>query len=186
MDALPGKTIRFTKEENGRNALCERAFLYWTSEDWSKVLFSDEPKFKKLGSDGPRYVRRRPCGEFDPKCISSTVKGGAGSVMGQEHIFQHDNDPKHISALVETWLSSEIVEELEWPAQSPDLHPIENPWIDLNEATKRKKLKDIKELYDTIENAWHDIPTECCQKLVDSMPRRCAAVIKSGGYPIKY
>ncbi|EYC34438.1 hypothetical protein Y032_0001g414 [Ancylostoma ceylanicum] len=204
-----------------------REHLHWTSEDWSKVLFSDESKFNRLGSDGPRYVRRRPSEEFDPKCIRGTVKGGGGSVMvwgamrrdgidpvhriegimdknvyvdilksvmqpyarnfmGQDYIFQHDNDPKHTSALVRTWLSSENVEVLEWPAQSPDLNPIENLWIDVNEAIKRGKPKNIKELYETIENAWYDIPIERCQKLVDSMPRRCAAVIKSEGYPIKY
>ncbi|KAL6723728.1 hypothetical protein Aduo_018704 [Ancylostoma duodenale] len=114
--------------------------------------------------------------------LKSVTQPYARNSIGQEYIFQHDNDPKRTSALVKTLLSSANVEVLEWSAQSPDWNPIENLWVDVNEAIQRRKPKNIKELHETIENAWYDIPTERCQKLVNSMPRRCASVIKSGGY----
>ena len=40
---------------------------------WSKVLFSDESKFNRLGSDGRQYVRRRKDKEINPRCTVSTL-----------------------------------------------------------------------------------------------------------------
>ena len=48
---------------------------------WSKVMFSDECKFNRLGSDGRQYVRRYKGEEFKPRCTVSTLQGGGGSVM---------------------------------------------------------------------------------------------------------
>jgi hypothetical protein len=37
-----------------------------------------------------------------------------------------------------------------------------------------------------IQEVWNEIPQSTLDKLIDSMPRRCAAVIKSKGGPTKY
>jgi hypothetical protein len=39
-------------------------------------------------------------------------------------LFQHGNDPVHKARSIQKWFVNIGVEDLDWPAQSPDLNPI--------------------------------------------------------------
>ena len=53
----------------------------WTPDDWRKVVFSDESKFKIWGSDGRKWCWRRVGEAFDPRFVKPTVKHGGGRIM---------------------------------------------------------------------------------------------------------
>lgn len=101
-------------------------------------------------------------------------------------ILQQDNDPKHSAKLVQKWISEQKINLMKWPAQSPDLNPIENLWNDVEKEIKIQKPTNKADLIKIIENAWKSIPLKRLEDLIDSMPRRCAAVIRNFGYATKY
>ena len=101
--------------------------------------------------------------------------------------FQQDNDPKYTSKLVKEWSETNQIKVMKWPAQSPDLNPIENLWYQAELSLKQKgPFKNADELYKAIETTWNEITQEKINKLVESMPRRCSLILKSKGYAINY
>ena len=206
-------------------------YKYWTVEDWKRVIWSDETKINRFGSDGLKWAWKKPGTTLQKHHTVPVVKFGGGSFMiwgcitsegigymcridgnmnaelyknileeellqtidyynlkRDETIFQHDNDSKHRLKLVINWVQNEKIKVLDWPAQSPDLNPIENLWSIL-----KRRLNDYEEipksmyqLWERIETEWNKINKEICLKIIQSMAERIHAVLKSKGGHTKF
>lgn len=101
--------------------------------------------------------------------------------------FQQDNDPKHTSRVAQNYFVENNIQTLEWPAQSPDINPIENLWNYLDDKINRLKYGSKKmDFYKACLNAWNDIPNDLLQNLVKSIPKRLQDIIAAKGYHTKY
>ena len=80
------------------------------------------------------------------------------------------------------------VNRLSWPAQSPDLNPIEHLWDELERRlrTREPRRKSTAELATFLQQEWTQILIAVYQNLVESMPRRVASVIAARGGPSPY
>ncbi len=108
-----------------------------------------------------------------------------------DFIFQQDLAPAHTAKSTKSWLNDHGVGVLDWPANSPDLNPIENLWAIVKRKMsivkrKNKRPKNADELKATVKETWASKPPQQCHKLITSMPRRIEAVIKAKTAPTKY
>ncbi len=79
-----------------------------------------------------------------------------------------------------------VVTVLDWPANSPDLNPIENLWGIVNRKMRDTRPNNGDDLKATIKATWASITHEQCHRLMASIPRRIDAVIHAKGGPTKY
>ncbi|GBM74025.1 Transposable element Tcb1 transposase [Araneus ventricosus] len=187
-----------------------------TKKEWEDVLWSDESKYMLFGTDGIQCIRRPQGTSFDSKyqmvwgCVSrlgigplrriqgimdkfqyedileNTLRPYARNSLGRGFISQQDNDPKHRFKHIQNWFSRRQVTLLNWPSQSPELNIIDGIWTELERRLVRRNARNIDEKFSQLEEEWKKMPLSFTQTLLDSMPRRCQAVIDAKGFATKY
>lgn len=102
-------------------------------------------------------------------------------------IYQDDSAPCHRSKKVTEWKRSHGLQSLDWPGNSPDINPIENLWRLIGKELNKVQITSKKNLTTHVIRIWHhEISLQTIQNLIESMPRRVAAVLASGGGTTKY
>lgn len=108
-------------------------------------------------------------------------------IRHSECTFQQDNARPHISRPAMAWFREHGITLMDWPASSPDLNPIEHLW---REVKKRVYMlprpANLDELWAQFVEEWQKTSPEYCKALVESMPRRMAAVLAAHGGYTKY
>ncbi len=79
-----------------------------------------------------------------------------------DFIFQQDLAPAHTAKSTKSWLNDHGVGVLDWPANSPDLNPIENLWGIVKRKMRNKRPKNADELKATVKETWASIPPQQC------------------------
>jgi len=80
-------------------------------------------------------------------------------LQNQHHIFQDDNAPCHASKQTKGWKEAKLIRMLPWPAQSPDLNPIENLWNELETRIRKHKPmpKNKADFFAALKEEWYKI-----------------------------
>jgi len=80
------------------------------------------------------------------------------------------------------------VQELNWPAQSPDINPIEHLWDELERRLRSRPQRPTtkNELFAVLKEEWRAIPESTYRMLIESITSRIEAVISAKGGPTPY
>ncbi|KAJ7344505.1 hypothetical protein JRQ81_000455 [Phrynocephalus forsythii] len=91
-----------------------------------------------------------------------------------DFIFRQDLAPAHTAKSTKTWFNDHGVTVLDWPANSPDLNPMEIVW-----GIAKRKMRDMRpnnaeELKAAIEASWSSITLQW-HRVIASMPHHIKA-----------
>uniref|UniRef100_A0A8C1X9P9 Nucleoside diphosphate-linked moiety X motif 6 n=1 Tax=Cyprinus carpio TaxID=7962 RepID=A0A8C1X9P9_CYPCA len=75
----------------------------------------------------------------------------------EDFVFQHDLAPAHSAKTTGKWFTDHGITVLNWPANSPDLNPIENLWDIVKRKLRDARPNTLDELKAAIEASWASI-----------------------------
>ena len=96
-------------------------------------------------------------------------------------IHMEDNASIHTAQLTQAYHNYYGVIRMVWPAHSPDLNPIENVWRLLKYRIGKRFPKTDAEVRQYLLEEWEKLDIEDFRKYIESMPKRCKAVIAANG-----
>ena len=99
-----------------------------------------------------------------------------------------NNAPAHRGHIIRERLLETGGPQMEWPALSPDLNPIENLWDQLSYRVEARNSvpQNLNDLRAALQEEWDAMLQQTISCLVNSRRRRCQAVTDAQGHVTIY
>ena len=103
------------------------------------------------------------------------------SRLGENLYFQQDNAPCHVGKKSIEFIKNNFNHYLDfWPANSPDLSPIEELWSIVEEKLNKYSFKNTSEMAQKLQYIWNRIPKTICKNLVRAFDEKINLLGKDG------
>ncbi|GBM11186.1 hypothetical protein AVEN_133919-1 [Araneus ventricosus] len=124
---------------------------------------------------------------YRDEILDPYVRPYAGAIRN-DFILMDDNSRSNRAVVVEDYLEGHGLERMEWPAQSPDLDPVEHLWDYLGRqvAALNPPPRSLDELEQGLLRVGSSLPISVADNLIDSMESRCRQCIQARGGHILY
>ncbi len=194
---VPDHTTRHRHHRQGAFVLDEEpvglsAVLWWKSihieqKWWLPTLLSGVKVWTEVSSQY-RTVNGTVTSQYYLNNIINPVIVPLHEQHRPDFIFMDDNAPAHRVHIIRERLLEAGVLQIEWPALSPDLNPIENLWDQLSRRVEghNPAPQNLSDLRVALQEEWDAMPQQIISRLVNSMRRCCQAVIDAQGQMASY
>ncbi|KAK5975268.1 Transposable element Tcb2 transposase [Trichostrongylus colubriformis] len=92
-----------------------------------------------------------------------------------------DNAPPHKSRYTSDKFKNWGVDTLAWPAESPDLNPIELIWGNMKKMIRKQGIGNLDALKVAIAQYWDTLTPEICSRYVAGIRKRMERVVEQEG-----
>ncbi|KAJ6253277.1 transposable element tc1 transposase [Anaeramoeba flamelloides] len=137
--------------------------------DWISTLIKCP---KRVNAESYRKCLVSKCGLFT----------GMDNLHGKKNwLLMQDGAPAHTAKTTITYLEKKCNILQNWPANSPDLNPIENLWDIMSTRLNEIDIKTVKNLEKVVREVWKNIDWLMIENLINSMERRLKLVVQLKG-----
>ena len=111
-------------------------------------------------------------GYIENICESNFISDLDSSYGKFDRLFMQDGARAHTALKTIEWLEKYVDLIIDWPANSPDLNPIEMLWAIMKMIISEEQPSTIQELKNVLEKTWNDISINLINKLCSSFRDR--------------
>ncbi|KAK6758835.1 hypothetical protein RB195_016207 [Necator americanus] len=106
------------------------------------------------------------------------------TIQGFGRLVQ-DNAPAHVSLYTKRKMEEWQMETLDWPAESPDLNPIELIWGNMKASIRKREVRNLNDLKVAIIQYWKTLTPQICSNYISGIKKKMERVIEQGGRNIR-
>ena len=150
---------------------------------WGSIIYGFKGPMTILNEgrmNGSKYITMVLMPHLIPFWIKMSEHYGIVEVM-------EEGARVHTAKMCSTYREADGLISVAWPAQSPDLNPIENLWSIMKyEISKLPNPQSVDKMTLLLEERWNQLTPEIWKGLIESMPQRIKACIEAQGGSTRY